>query len=71
MQDPESLYRQAQTRLRELHAAAERRRLVHRATGQVTSVRRDRLASTPRFLKLLLSVCLAFANRRAAGGPRG
>jgi hypothetical protein len=70
VQDPESLYRQAQTRLRELHAAAERRSLVHRATVQVAGVRRDRLPSTPRFQKVLHSVRLAFANRRAAGGPR-
>lgn len=70
MQDPESLYRQAQNRLREVHAAADRRSMVRRARGPGTMIRPDRLPSIRRLLKRLLSTRVAFANRRAAGGPR-
>jgi hypothetical protein len=70
VQDPESLYRQAQSRLRELHAAADRRSMVRRARGPGTRNRRDSLARIPRLLKRLLGTRLTFANRRAEGGLR-
>lgn len=53
MQDPESLYRQAKDRLSELHAAADRRSMIHRARAQTR--RANRPSGFPQFLRWLLS----------------
>lgn len=52
MQDPESLYRQAKYRLDEVHAAAARQSLAHRArTARTGNAGANRSAALPRLLK--------------------